>query len=139
MLSTRTCRTILYPTQMSSAATVLTSQPGSKALHSLACWMDSEQSIENESEKVDTISKKNEKTECKHYMLWSPCLFAYFQTTVNVLNNDKLQVDFKPLFECIHIYTSLDSLNELQRSYQADRKACRGCILPPFIHSQAGC
>ena len=42
---------------------------------------------------------------------------------VNVLDNDKLHVDFKPLFECIHIYTSLDSLTELKRSYQADRKA----------------
>ena len=52
--------------------------------------------------------------------------------TVNVLNNEKLQVDFKPLFECIHIYTSLDSLNELQKSYQADRKVQYICsILMP--------
>lgn len=49
--------------------------------------------------------------------------------TVNVLNNDKLQVDFKPLFECIHIYTSLDSLNELQKSYQADRKVRPICYI----------
>ena len=40
----------------------------------------------------------------------------------NVLENDKLQVDFKPLYECIHIYTTLDSLDELRKSYQADRK-----------------
>lgn len=39
-----------------------------------------------------------------------------------MLDNDKLHVDFKPLFECIHIYATLDSLDELQRSYQADRK-----------------
>ncbi|KAJ3518083.1 hypothetical protein NLJ89_g99 [Agrocybe chaxingu] len=44
--------------------------------------------------------------------------------------NDKLHVDFKPLFECIHIYTTLDSLNELQKSYQADRKAQSDLILP---------
>ena len=43
--------------------------------------------------------------------------------TVNVFENDTLHVDFKPLFECIHIYTRLDSLDELQKSYQADRKA----------------
>ena len=42
--------------------------------------------------------------------------------TVDVLDNDKLHVDFKPLFECIHIYSALDSLSELQKSYQADRK-----------------
>jgi hypothetical protein len=34
-------------------------------------------------------------------------------------------VDFKPLFECIHIYSALDSLSELQKSYQADRKVRR--------------
>lgn len=44
--------------------------------------------------------------------------------TVDVLDNDKLHVDFKPLFECIHIYTALNSLDELKRSYQADRKVC---------------
>lgn len=41
---------------------------------------------------------------------------------VNVLNNDKLKVDFKPLFECIHIYNTLGLLEELRSSYQADRK-----------------
>ncbi|TEB35768.1 rsec15 [Coprinellus micaceus] len=57
-------------------------------------------------------------------------LITYEKTDFNVLNNDRLQVDFKPLFECIHIYTSLDSLNELQKSYQADRKAQSDLILP---------
>lgn len=44
------------------------------------------------------------------------------QDQVNVLDNDVICVDFTPLFECIHIYTTLNSLEELQRSYQADRK-----------------
>ncbi|KAF5333160.1 hypothetical protein D9611_002539 [Ephemerocybe angulata] len=57
-------------------------------------------------------------------------LITYEKTEFNVLNNDKLQVDFKPLFECIHIYTSLDSLTDLQKSYQADRKAQSDLILP---------
>ncbi|KAK0468138.1 rsec15 [Desarmillaria tabescens] len=48
----------------------------------------------------------------------------------DVLNNDEVKIDFKPLFECIHIYTTLDSLDELQRSYQADRKAQSDLILP---------
>ena len=33
-----------------------------------------------------------------------------------------MKTDFKPLYQCIHIYTALESLEELQRSYQADRK-----------------
>ena len=51
-------------------------------------------------------------------------LSPFFQLfiVVNVLDNDKLHVDFKPLFECIHIYTALKSLDELKRSYQGDRK-----------------
>ncbi|KAF8517783.1 exocyst complex subunit Sec15-like-domain-containing protein [Gautieria morchelliformis] len=48
----------------------------------------------------------------------------------DVLDNDKLKVDFKPLYQCIQIYTALDSLEELQRSYQADRKAQSTLILP---------
>lgn len=40
----------------------------------------------------------------------------------NVLDNDKIKVDFQPLYQCIHIYTALDSLDDLRKSYQADRK-----------------
>ncbi|CAA7260029.1 unnamed protein product [Cyclocybe aegerita] len=57
-------------------------------------------------------------------------LITYEKIEFNVLDNEKLHVDFKPLFECIHIYTTLDSLNELQKSYQADRKAQSDLILP---------
>lgn len=51
-------------------------------------------------------------------------LSEYYLSAVsdNVLDNEKLQVDFKPLFQCIHIYTALDSLDELRKSYQADRR-----------------
>ncbi|EMD40837.1 hypothetical protein CERSUDRAFT_111421 [Gelatoporia subvermispora B] len=48
----------------------------------------------------------------------------------SVLDNEQLQVDFKPLYECIHIYTALDSLDEIRRSYQADRKAQSDLIIP---------
>lgn len=40
----------------------------------------------------------------------------------NPLDNDQVRVDFRPLLECIHIYTTMDALEELQRSYQEDRK-----------------
>jgi hypothetical protein len=62
-----------------------------------------------------------EKTECSFFILNVMCT-VYNLATDNVLDNDKLQVDFKPLYQCIHIYTALDSLDELRRSYQADRK-----------------
>jgi hypothetical protein len=41
-----------------------------------------------------------------------------------------LNIDFRPLYQCIHIYTALDSLDELRKSYQADRKAQSDLILP---------
>ncbi|KAN0128553.1 Exocyst complex subunit Sec15-like domain containing protein [Lactarius tabidus] len=41
-----------------------------------------------------------------------------------------MKVDFKPLYQSIHIYTALDSLDELRKSYHADRKAQSDLILP---------
>ncbi|KII94938.1 hypothetical protein PLICRDRAFT_120833 [Plicaturopsis crispa FD-325 SS-3] len=57
-------------------------------------------------------------------------MVTYEKTEYNVLDNDRLKVDFKPLFQCIHIYTTLDSLDELRKSYQADRTAQSDLILP---------
>lgn len=34
-----------------------------------------------------------------------------------------MRIDFKPLYQCIHIYDTLDSREELQANYQADRRA----------------
>ncbi|KZT29334.1 exocyst complex subunit Sec15-like protein [Neolentinus lepideus HHB14362 ss-1] len=55
---------------------------------------------------------------------------TYEKTEFDALNNDKVTVDFKPLYQCIHIYTALDSLDDLRKSYQADRKAQSDLILP---------
>ncbi|GAA5918475.1 hypothetical protein JCM1841_003987 [Sporobolomyces salmonicolor] len=41
----------------------------------------------------------------------------------NALDNDSVRIDFAPLYTCIHIYTTVDLLEELQLSYQADRRA----------------
>lgn len=43
---------------------------------------------------------------------------------VDPLNNDRVQVDFKPLLQAIHIYNALDCRAELQKNYQQDRKVC---------------
>ena len=46
---------------------------------------------------------------------------------------ETLKVDFKPLYQSIHIYTALDSLDELRKSYHADRKvrASQGRSISP--------
>jgi hypothetical protein len=42
--------------------------------------------------------------------------------SVDALDNDDVHIDFRPLYQCIHIYEALDCKSELQRSYQEDRK-----------------
>ncbi|KAB5596325.1 Exocyst complex component Sec15 [Ceratobasidium theobromae] len=47
----------------------------------------------------------------------------------DILNNERIAVDFKPLYQSIHIHTALDALDEFQRTYQADRAAQASLIL----------
>ncbi|KAJ3554408.1 hypothetical protein NM688_g3127 [Phlebia brevispora] len=58
---------------------------------------------------------------------------TYEKTEHNVLDNEHLKVDFTPLYQCIHIYTALDALDEIRRSYQADRKAQSDLIIPDTL------
>ncbi|GAA5899149.1 Rab GTPase-binding exocyst subunit SEC15 [Sporobolomyces salmoneus] len=55
----------------------------------------------------------------------------------NALDNDQVSIDFKPLYTCIHIYTTLDLLEELQLSYQADRRAQAYLLLSTSTSSSA--
>lgn len=41
----------------------------------------------------------------------------------NVIDNENVRIDCRPLYECIHIHDILDAREELQASYQADRRA----------------
>jgi hypothetical protein len=61
-----------------------------------------------------------EKTECA-CLICSIFLFVH-RSSVDPLDNEQLKIKFEPLYECIHIYSALDSLEELQRSYHSDRK-----------------
>ncbi|EKM59243.1 uncharacterized protein PHACADRAFT_136668 [Phanerochaete carnosa HHB-10118-sp] len=54
---------------------------------------------------------------------------TYEKIDHNILDNDRLKVDFTPLYQCIHIYTALDALDEIRKSYQADRKAQSDLII----------
>ncbi|KAG9317484.1 exocyst complex subunit Sec15-like-domain-containing protein [Chiua virens] len=57
-------------------------------------------------------------------------MVTHERTDSNILDNDKIKVDFQPLYQCVHIYVSLDALDGLRTSYQADRKAQSDLILP---------
>ncbi|KAJ9475573.1 Exocyst complex component SEC15 [Pseudozyma hubeiensis] len=48
---------------------------------------------------------------------------------VNFVDNEKVQVDFRALYQAIHIYDALDSREELQMSYQEDRRAQANLLL----------
>ncbi|WFD29125.1 Rab GTPase-binding exocyst subunit S15 [Malassezia sp. CBS 17886] len=57
---------------------------------------------------------------------------------VNYLDNDAVTIDFRPLYQCIHIYEVLHQREELQRSYQEDRKAQANLLLSQHLSLQHG-
>ena len=86
-------------------------------------------------------SVMNEKNECEYALRvegqTSPRAlelipFVLPFCSVDVLNNEEIKIDFKPLFQCIHIYDALNARAELQRNYQEDRKVStrRPFVLP---------
>lgn len=62
----------------------------------------------------------NERADCKSKR--ARISLASNQSKVDALHNDEIRIDFKPLYQCIHIYEALGSKPELQRNYQQDRK-----------------
>lgn len=51
------------------------------------------------------------------------------RTEHNFVDNDKVSIDFRPLYQCIHIYDALDLREELQASYHEDRRAQANLLL----------
>ncbi|CAG8464408.1 17265_t:CDS:10 [Cetraspora pellucida] len=47
----------------------------------------------------------------------------------NIINNKEVQIDFKPLYQCLHIYEELGKLNEFKSNYEEDRKAQANLVL----------
>ncbi|EST08300.1 Exocyst complex subunit Sec15-like protein [Kalmanozyma brasiliensis GHG001] len=47
----------------------------------------------------------------------------------NFVDNDRVSIDFRPLYQCIHIYDALDLREELQSSYHEDRRAQANLLL----------
>lgn len=70
---------------------------------------------------------------CVYSSSFSPVFGADLRVGAdNVLDNETVKIDFKPLYTCIHIYDALDAREELQLSYQADRRVRLPSFLPPL-------
>ncbi|KAK4939116.1 Rab GTPase-binding exocyst subunit S15 [Elasticomyces elasticus] len=51
----------------------------------------------------------------------------------DVLNNDEVQVDFSPLFECIHIHDALGQADKFRQEYAATRRRQKELLLPATL------
>ncbi|KAL2887145.1 Exocyst complex component sec15 [Ceratocystis lukuohia] len=51
----------------------------------------------------------------------------------DVLDNDELQIDFTPLFECLHIHESLGQSERFRAEYSATRRQQKDLLLPGSI------
>ena len=40
----------------------------------------------------------------------------------NFVDNEEVRIDFRPLYQCVHIYDAMDLREQLQTSYQEDRR-----------------
>jgi hypothetical protein len=52
----------------------------------------------------------------------------------DVLDNDELQVDFTPLFECIHIHEALGQSEKFRIDYAATRRQQKDLLLPSTVN-----
>jgi exocyst complex component 6 len=54
----------------------------------------------------------------------------------DILNNEETetQVDFTPLFECIHIHETLGKLDQFKAEYSATRRQQKDLLLPPILN-----
>nr|POE56675.1 exocyst complex component sec15 [Quercus suber] len=51
----------------------------------------------------------------------------------DVLSNDEVQVDFSPLFECLHIYQALGQTDKFRADYAATRRRQKDLLVPQSI------
>ncbi|GBC13539.2 exocyst complex subunit Sec15-like protein [Rhizophagus irregularis DAOM 181602=DAOM 197198] len=47
----------------------------------------------------------------------------------NIVNNDHVHIDFKPLYQCLHIYEELGKRNEFKSNYEEDRRSQANLVL----------
>ncbi|KAI9672435.1 MAG: hypothetical protein M1829_004514 [Trizodia sp. TS-e1964] len=51
----------------------------------------------------------------------------------DILDNDEVQVDFTPLFECLHIHDALGQIDKFRAEYAATRRRQKELLLPSSI------
>ena len=51
----------------------------------------------------------------------------------DVLDNEELQVDFTPLFECLHIHEALNQSEKFRNAYSDDRRSQRDLLIPKKV------
>lgn len=77
----------------------------------------------------------NERTECELVFenriaqCGADTLYPSASLADNFMNNSEVQIDFEPLYQCIHIHDVLDLREELQKNYQEDRRAQANLLL----------
>lgn len=54
----------------------------------------------------------------------------------DALDNDELQVDFTPLFECLHIHEALGQSDKFRSDYAATRRQQKDLLLPTSVNLQ---
>ncbi|CAG8597920.1 13973_t:CDS:10 [Funneliformis caledonium] len=47
----------------------------------------------------------------------------------NIVSNDQVHIDFKPLYQCLHIYEELGKRSEFKTNYEEDRRAQSNLVL----------
>lgn len=52
----------------------------------------------------------------------------------DVLANEELDVNFKPIFECLHIHQALGQSDKLRTDYSATRRQQKDLLMPTSIH-----
>lgn len=61
-------------------------------------------------------------------------LVADEEEEYDVLNNDEVQVDFSPLFECLHIHDNLGQMEKFRAEYSVTRRRQKDLLLPQALN-----
>lgn len=83
-------------------------------------------------------TRQKERTEeipyLGHFKLNSPIeLVSDEHEEYDLLQNDELQVDFTPLFECLHIHQSLGQMDKFRIEYANTRRRQKDLLIPASI------
>ncbi|PQE16572.1 Exocyst complex component sec15 protein [Rutstroemia sp. NJR-2017a BBW] len=71
----------------------------------------------------------------KNFRLNSAIELVYEESEeFNVLDNEELQVDFSPLFECLHIHEALGQSEKFKAEYAATRRQQKELLIPSSVN-----